>query len=34
LNQSTNLSLNGEVSGLGLNDALLWSLKMQLGIQF
>ncbi len=34
LNQSTNLALNGEVSGLGLNDALLWSLKMQLGIQF
>jgi outer membrane autotransporter protein len=34
LNASTNLSLNGEVMGLGLDDALLWSLKMQLGIAF
>jgi hypothetical protein len=34
MNESTTLGLNGEVSGLGLDDALLWSLKAQIGIRF
>ena len=34
MNQSTTFSLNGDVSGLGLDDAMLLSLKAQLGIQF
>jgi outer membrane autotransporter protein len=34
LNESTNFGLNGEVIGLGLDDALMWSIKAQLGVKF
>ncbi|MGL4405969.1 MAG: autotransporter domain-containing protein, partial [Notoacmeibacter sp.] len=34
INQTTSFSLNGDISGLGLEDALLLSLKAQLGIAF
>ncbi|NJR13152.1 MAG: autotransporter outer membrane beta-barrel domain-containing protein [Phyllobacteriaceae bacterium] len=34
LNASTQLGLDGEISGLGLDDALIYSLKARLGVAF
>jgi outer membrane autotransporter protein len=34
LNSSTSLGLDGTVSGLGLDDILIWSLRARLGVDF
>jgi hypothetical protein len=34
LNAATSLALDGNVSGLGLDDVMLWSVRSRLGVEF